>query len=820
MIRSLTLAHGAHGTRGGEATPAAGIAWIAMGTTLTEQLRALPDDGLAALLALRPDLVVPVPADLAALAARAQARVSVARALDPLDRFTLEILDALRLSRDASEDGTAAVEEVLAIAAICRGAPDAAEVRAAIDRLRARFLVYGPESALQIAGGVDEACSPYPSGLGRPAAGLDPMAGELSGDAARLRRTVLAAPPASRAVLERLAAGSPLGAATPATVNDPDSPVGWLVAHHLLVPLQGAGQVELPREMGFLLRRDVGPLGELHPHAPELVGPVRDTEAVDSAGAGQALEAIRLVETLLATTATEPVPVLRSGGVGVRELRKLSRAAGVDEVQTALLIEVAAGAGLLGEAEPDSSGEVRFLPTLAYDAWRASPLAQRWVLLARAWLTLTRQPGLAGRRDDRDRPLYALAPELERIGAPAVRVATLCALAGAPIGTALEPDELQRLLAWQAPRQFPDARAEQVRWALAEAAALGVTGLGALTRYGRLLLEDLVNRATRDPDDDPLGVGAGEPRPETDAVAALDELLPAPVDHVLLQADLTMVVPGPPEPALAAELALVADAESANLYRVTPESIRRTMDTGYSAGDLHALFTRRSRTPVPQALEYLVDDVARRHGGLRVGSANAYLSSEDETLLVELLADKRVAELRLRKLAPTVLTSPYPTGRVLGVLRTAGYAPVPEDSSGAAVLSRPRERRAAPRRPPLSLKSVVDGPRPPAPRRAGIVEQLRHADAAARAALRAPVALRAARANGMRAHTQALAVLQQALRDKHRVWVGYVDAHGGTVSRLVRPVSIGAGYLRAEDDRAQTLHTFALHRITAVIPEE
>ena len=54
-----------------------------MGTTLTEQLRALPDDGLAALLALRPDLVVPVPADLTALAARAQARVSVARALDP-----------------------------------------------------------------------------------------------------------------------------------------------------------------------------------------------------------------------------------------------------------------------------------------------------------------------------------------------------------------------------------------------------------------------------------------------------------------------------------------------------------------------------------------------------------------------------------------------------------------------------------------------------------------------------------------------------------------------------------------------------------------
>ena len=48
---------------------------------------------------------------------------------------------------------------------------------------------------------------------------------------------------------------------------------------------------------------------------------------------------------------------------------------------------------------------------------------------------------------------------------------------------------------------------------------------------------------------------------------------------------------------------------------------------------------------------------------------------------------------------------------------------------------------------------------------------------------------------------------------------GYVDSHGGTAARLVRPVSIGAGYLRAEDDRTETVHTFALHRITAAVVE-
>jgi len=107
-----------------------------------------------------------------------------------------------------------------------------------------------------------------------------------------------------------------------------------------------------------------------------------------------------------------------------------------------------------------------------------------------------------------------------------------------------------------------------------------------------------------------------------------------------------------------------------------------------------------------------------------------------------------------------------------------------------------------------------------------VVEQLRHGDAAARAVRRAPESVRAAngRPSGgpgaAQAHRQALAVLQQALRDRALVWVGYVDAHGTTASRLVRPVSIGGGYLRAEDERTQMLHTFALHRVTAAVLDD
>jgi hypothetical protein len=143
---------------------------------------------------------------------------------------------------------------------------------------------------------------------------------------------------------------------------------------------------------------------------------------------------------------------------------------------------------------------------------------------------------------------------------------------------------------------------------------------------------------------------------------------------------------------------------------------------------------------------------------------------------------------------------------------------VAEDAGGGAVLTRVRNRRAPVRRPTGIVRSIVDGQVPvPLPRLAGIVDELRRADTAARLTRRAPVELRLGGRGGTQGHIEAMAVLQQALRDKQRVWVGYVDAHGGTAARLVRPVSIGAGFLRAEDDRTETVHTFALHRITAAV---
>ena len=66
-------------------------------------------------------------------------------------------------------------------------------------------------------------------------------------------------------------------------------------------------------------------------------------------------------------------------------------------------------------------------------------------------------------------------------------------------------------------------------------------------------------------------------------------LLPRPVDHVLLQADLTAVAPGPLEEALARDLATVARVESrggATVYRFSPQSLRRALDAGRTPDDV------------------------------------------------------------------------------------------------------------------------------------------------------------------------------------------------------------------------------------------
>lgn len=783
--------------------------------TFTSWLRSRSDEELTALLRARPDLARPVPADIGALAHRATSRNATLRALERLDRFTLQVLESVvALGDDRLSEPVGALPADLAhgLGLTPSTRPGTDPLDAALGTLMAQALVWPDQGRLRPVQVLRELL-PHPARLGPPArvplaalphgtvkrladdlvphstaeSPVESVATALS-DPDRIRALVAQVDAPAHRLLDSLTWGPPNGTVTDArrevSLATASSPVESLIARGLLLPT-GDDTLTLPREIGLFLRsgslfQDVGTT------PPAFEGRSVEPDTVSRAAAGQAFVVLRAVEELMERWSQEPAAVLRNGGLGVRDLRRAAQSMDTDDTTTALLLETARAAGLLA---PDDRLSGEWLPTREYDLWRESPPERRWSRLVRAWADSDRVPSLAGSQDSGGRVHNVLGPGLVRPAAPQARRDVLTELATAEPGTAPETESLMSRLAWRHPRRQSPLYTELVEATVAEAAALGLTGMGALAAHARPWL-------------------SGD---EDASDALLSTELPQPLDYVLVQGDMTAVAPGPLVTELARELALTADVEStggATVYRFTESSVRRALDAGRGVADLTAMLERHSRTPLPQALRYLILDMGRRHGRLRAGAASSYLRCDEPALLTELVGDRRATDLELVLLAPTVVVSGLTRAALMERLSRLGYHPVAESGDGTMRLSRPEIRRAEPDAGP-SVEHTGD----PELARAA-VRALRAGDEAATIA-RVPVELpenssAAARVNAL------VEVLERVLADERRVWIGYTDTDGRQVSRIVVPTRVDGGFLTAYDTTRDAVHRFALHRVTGV----
>jgi hypothetical protein len=651
--------------------------------SLADELRARDDEQLVALLLARPDLAVPPPADLAALAARAAGRSSVYRALAGLDRARLHVAGLI------AEAGALADDEV---ARACAAPADA--VGDIIDDLVRLALIWGPPRAR------------------RPV-------------------RVLSEVVAATAVDDR-----------PAGLPEPPSPPGVL----------------------------------------------RDPAEVDSAAAGAVTEIVMLVDDLVRLVDDDPPSVLRHGGLSVRELTRLTRQLGIGADSAALALEVAGGAGLINT---DRRGEV-IRPTEAADEWRDVSLIERWFALVDGWLRRAGSASLVGTRDERGQLRAALSPATLRDGEIRLRRAVVAALAPSDPGAEHTVELVRQIVAFRAPRGPVASAAHALPAIWTQAHTLGVLSHNCLSAFGRVVAS-----------------GADQMRVGTAESARLARLLPCAVDRVLAQSDLTAVAPGPLTRTAADFMHLVADVESrgtARVFRFSAASVQRGLQSGLNAAEVVARL-RELCGDVPQPLSYLIGDLARRHGRLRVGAASTYLRDEPDRL-AELLADPALSALRLTRLAPTVLVSPLSPASVLAGLGSAGLAPVVEGPDGAAVPS-----TLPPRAPDLAPEPPARGSDPEAA--LGLVRALRRVETAQ--SRPAP-----AQAPDVEAQDPSVSIsgLRAAAASGRYVWVAIGDPDGPPQCRLVQPLSVERGQARVLDATSGRLVVLSAHRITGILDRQ
>ncbi|MBL3685919.1 hypothetical protein D3248_02970 [Leucobacter zeae] len=478
---------------------------------------------------------------------------------------------------------------------------------------------------------------------------------------------------------------------------------------------------------------------------------------------GQGFEILRALRD-------RPGRINRNGTTSVATIRGIADATGISAEDARRALEELRLAGLTAAV----AAEQALVVSAEAEPWAALPHAARWIAIADGVL------GSAGR---------ALRTSIDR-----------------RIGSATHGVDLGAAIA-ELPYRFPllpaaDLAAADAFSDLAEHLGLAVDGWFSPPALALL---------------------AGE---RDRATALLRDQLPAPAPGVYVQPDLSVVLPGPLDPADELALARLARPEHigvASTRRISEASLVEAFDRGWTADSARALFERLSLTGIPQPLDYLLSSLGARMGDIVVsdhhGDAGRTIVAVSRPDLAEmLLVDRGLQHLQLGRTSdpgapsPVMLVSRLRAEHVLAALGDARYPAVRGDASR-------RDPAEAAEGRPETAAVPVPAPEPQgtvAPAASGTPDAATGPDGL-------PTELsdliervhRAARADpGAGDFTRRL---ELAIRDRSAVSVT-AEASGQRRTFQLLPVSLSGGRLRATDQAAGVERTLPVNLIVAVDP--
>ena len=517
--------------------------------------------------------------------------------------------------------------------------------------------------------------------------------------------------------------------------------LGELGTALLVVP--GEGRVHVPTAVSARLAmhtpRDIPPAAELAAPAPPVLVGVDDVDRslLERRAAETAYATVAATAELLAELGSQPARELAKGGLALPDSKRLAESSGIALEELPRLFHRADEAGLVVR-----DGAFWLESDLGAE-WTQQSAAARWRRLAQCW------------RDRIPAPLRELV---------ARRSETLTA-------TDLRDD-----VRWFYPAggRWIDEGLDRL---VGDAEALGLAVAGEPIEAGRLVLAGDIDRAAR----------------------TLATHFPTQVDKVYLQHDLSIVSPGPLEPALDARLRGFADVEGRDLastYRVSAASVNRGLAAGESADSILEFLGGLSLTGIPQPLSYLVGEAAARFGSVRVAAADeadaparSAIRSDDEQLVRTLAVDQSLSSLGLRQVGPHRLLSRFTADVVFWALSDARYPVAAEDGNGEIV--RLRRHRLAPAPPPPPKSDPI----------AALLDRVL-----------------ATGDEGATEQAWLARQLEAAARAKETLTVTVRMPGGQTADYLLAPASVANGRLRARDRKADIERTLPLSAIAAVSP--